>query len=317
MNIFKIHFEHLRNEAHYQFLLITRQLIDGDDSVRSIVNELLPGFYSLIDLEGRLVDAIKSSAYTQEMVDADHRVDRMLVAINAAVESAFHHFDATIVDAARHLRLRLKSFHGDIDKKSYEEESAAVKILVADLHSSYFAYVSTIGINSLVDALAAAQNDFEQLYLARNAERSERPQDDLKKVRREVEVPYRTIIERIDAYAVVNGGGSYDSFIGKLNESITYFNEHAHQHTKIDLSTGDHTVIEPIETQLHTGKPITVVPKVYYRADGQSTAELYLGEDFSVTYKNNKNPGMAELTIHGKGKYKGQRSTTFNIARAI
>jgi hypothetical protein len=107
----------------------------------------------------------------------------------------------------------------------------------------------------------------------------------------------------------------FTGFIAELNAIITYFNDHTHRHARKDLSEGDHTVVEPVETQPYTGRPITVVPKVYYREDGKQTENLALGKDFSVTYKNNTNVGTANLTIHGTGKYKGTKTVTFNIAR--
>jgi hypothetical protein len=79
---------------------------------------------------------------------------------------------------------------------------------------------------------------------------------------------------------------------------------------------GDHTVIEPIDTQPYVeNRPATPVPVVHYREDDKETVRLSLGKDFDVTYKNNDKVGMAELTIHGKGDYKGQKGTTFRIAR--
>jgi hypothetical protein len=53
---------------------------------------------------------------------------------------------------------------------------------------------------------------------------------------------------------------------------------------------------------------------VHYREEGNPAAELALGKDFSVTYKNNTNVGMAEVTIHGKGTYKGHKTIPFNIS---
>jgi hypothetical protein len=53
---------------------------------------------------------------------------------------------------------------------------------------------------------------------------------------------------------------------------------------------------------------------VLYRIDGKPTLTLSLGKDFSVTFKNNIKVGMAEVTVHGKGEYKGTKSTTFMIA---
>ena len=74
-------------------------------------------------------------------------------------------------------------------------------------------------------------------------------------------------------------------------------------------------MIAPISIQKYTGQLITLIPDVYYTEDEKPTAKLYLGKDFSVTFKNNKDVGMAELTVHGKGSYKGQKTTTFAIAR--
>jgi hypothetical protein len=51
------------------------------------------------------------------------------------------------------------------------------------------------------------------------------------------------------------------------------------------------------------------------RATTPQTHQLSLGKDFSVTYKNNTHVGTAEVTIHGKGAYKGQKTVTFNITR--
>jgi hypothetical protein len=74
-------------------------------------------------------------------------------------------------------------------------------------------------------------------------------------------------------------------------------------------------VVETIDTQKYTEKAVTPIPRGYYREEGKPTVELVFAKDFSVTYKNNKEVGTAELTLHGKGAYKGQKTVTFNIAR--
>ena len=50
--------------------------------------------------------------------------------------------------------------------------------------------------------------------------------------------------------------------------------------------------------------------KVYYHKN-----PLKLNVDYSVKYKNNKNAGMATVTITGKGSYFGQVSKNFNITK--
>jgi hypothetical protein len=314
MKVSKIYFVHLRNEAHYQYLLVGRELIDGDGNVSQILVDLLPPFYDLIALEGTLVDVVRSSEYTEELADADRRRDRCIVGINSSIEAALHHFDAAVVQAAHRLEGRMKAFRGEIEKKAYEEESAAVKILVADFLNAYSDAVATVGIGAWVTELSAAQNVFEQLYVARLEEWGARPQANIKDVRREVEANYREIVERIEAHSVISPQ-TYDAFIETFNRNVQYFNEHAHHHARKDLGVGEHTVVEPIATQQYTEKAVTPLPKAYYREDGKPTVELVFAKDFSLTYKNNINVGTAEVTLHGKGAYKGQKTVTFNIAR--
>jgi hypothetical protein len=86
-------------------------------------------------------------------------------------------------------------------------------------------------------------------------------------------------------------------------------------HLPKDLSAADHCVIEPIGTQPYTEKPVIPIPRAYWREKDKPTVELVFAKDFSVTYKNNVNVGTAEVTLHGKGAYKGQKTATFNIAR--
>jgi hypothetical protein len=309
----RIYLGRLRSEAHYQFLSIVKQLIDTDTPVSTLLADLLPHFDTLLTLEGKLVDAMQGSSLTKELSDADQRRDRALTGINSIINAALHHFDSTIVQAASRLRLRIKAFHGEVEKKSYEEEAAAIRILVADLKTSYATDVTTLTLVAWVAELDAAQTVFDAIFLARNAELSERPQEKLRDVRRELGVSYTLMVDRIDAHNLVDAG-AYDTFISLLNQNVDYFNEHAPHRIKMDFSKGDHTVIELIETQYYTGKPITPIPVVYYREEGRPTREPALGRDFSVTYKNNINVGMAELTIHGKSSYTGSKTVTFIIA---
>jgi hypothetical protein len=279
-----------------------------------LIAAVYENFLTLLQLEGKLVDAARISDYTQKIAEADQRVDRDLVGLREAIMSATHHFDPDIADAAKSLYNRMKTF-GSISKKSYEEETAAVNILLADLQGEYAQRVTAIGADAWVTELAAAETAFEHLLALRNEESAGKPQARLKDVRKELDIVYYQLVERIDANAVIDESGALDEFINLLNAEITYFNDHTHRHAKKDLGAGDHTVVEPISTQTYTGKPVVVIPKVYYREDDKPTVELVFATDFTVTYKNNKEIGTADLIIHGTGKYKGQKTVTFNIAR--
>jgi hypothetical protein len=305
MSILKIRLEHLRNEAHYQFLLLVEKLFAAHPEASAIVAPQLMELNPLVVLEGQLVDAVKASEYTAEIAEADRRVDRDIAGINAAVESALHHFDPVMAEAARRLEIRLKSFRGEIEKKPYEEESAAVKILLADLNGAYATQVSTLNLDAWVMELAAAQEDFERLFLLRNIEWAEKPQEKLRNLQRQINTLYRSIVERIDASVVLNGEQPLGAFVSELNREVEYFNEHSHHHARKDI---DRAVVASIPNQTWAEKPVIVLPSVTYE-----DKELVFTRDYELSYRDNDRPGTATVTIHGKGAYKGTKTATFNI----
>jgi hypothetical protein len=220
-----------------------------------------------------------------------------------------HHFDPDVVKAAKTLEICLKSFRGNIEQKSYEEESAAVKILVVDLQTTYQTQVAKVGITAWVTELNAAQNDFERLFLLRNSQLAARPQDKLKDVRKQIEATYRTVVEKIDAYGVINGYDDTSIFVSELNREIEYFNEHNHHHKKINI---DHAAVESIPDQVYNNEPVIVIPNVHYEGK-----KLGFTTDYEVAYKNNNAIGTATLTIHGKGKFNGHKIVSFNIVEGV
>jgi hypothetical protein len=309
MKIIKLHLEKLRNEAHYQSLLLTKKSIDGDQLIASIVVQSYPQFNDLLDLEGTLVDMVRASEHTGELAGTDRRIDRDIVGLNSAIHSALHHFNPETVKAAGALEVRMKGFHGEIEKKSYEEESAAVKILVKDLKTTYEEQVALLGLDSWVTEIAAAQDEFERIFLLRNDELAARPREKLADVRKEINAVYRKMVTLIDAYTVLNGESSTEAFVSRLNGEIVYFNEHTHHHAKKDIGKA---AVDTIPDQVYEDKPVVLLPRVF-----DEGRELVFSQDFELSYKNNNAVGTADITVHGKGAFKGKKIVSFNIVQNV
>jgi hypothetical protein len=304
-----------RNEAHYEFMIVFRNLLQKFPPVMAVVALLHQAFLELLALEERLVNLMHKSDYTKKIEEEDRRVDRVITGMRALIAAALHHFDGAVVEAAQSLYNRFAAF-GDMAKKTYEEETADVHLLIADLQSPDYAdKVMRVGLAPWLTELEAAETGFEWLLGQRNTETAEKPQGRLKDVRREIDKVYHQMTDRISAAATMDESGGYTQFINELNAEITYFNDHRHHHALKDLSVGDHCVIEPIETQKHTEKAVVPIPRAYWREKDKPTVELVFAKDFSVTYKNNVEVGTADVTLHGKGAYKGQKTATFNIAK--
>jgi hypothetical protein len=309
MVILKIHFSRLRNEAHYQFLLLVMKLFITHQFIMSIIGDLFGQFEELLDLEGKLVDAVKASEYTKQLAEVDKKMDRYIIGINASINSGTHHFDENIVKAAEILKMRMKAFHTEIERKSYSQESAAVKILVRDFRTEYAQQVSILNLNQWIMELESAQTEFENLFIARNTELVERPQERLKEVRKKIDATYRLIIGRIEAYIVLNGTGSLNEFVNEMNREINYFNEHAHHRKVTDIK---HAVVESIPDQPWNDEPVVVFPTVAH-----DDKKLIFSRDYTLLYKNNNGPGTATVIIDGKGAFNGQKIVTFNIVKIV
>jgi hypothetical protein len=298
-------FKYLRGEAHYRFLDLFNQLLIEFTAVKALVATFYDRFTDLLSQEKQIIDAQKSSDYTQQIADADHRDDRLITGIRETIAAALHHFDPSVVAAAQSLSLRIKAF-GDIPMKSYEEEAAAIDILLGDLQSPEYApKVALLGLALWVDELAEAVADFEQLLKLRNVEQADKPQQRLRDVRRQIETVYRDMITHINSAAILDTADTYTEFINRLNAQITYFNDHNHHPAPKNIRPA---VVDVIPAQTYTGKAITPIPAVHF-----GDAELFFARDFTLVYKNNIQRGVAEVGIVGKGNYAGRKNVTFNI----
>lgn len=111
------------------------------------------------------------------------------------------------------------------------------------------------------------------------------------------EVSYSSNTEIGMATMDINFKGQY---VGHLTRTFNV--------VQIEMSDENITVAG-IHNTRYTGKKI-VMSKLAVQAGGRT---LTPGTDYTVAYKNNLNPGTAEITIAGKGNYTGTVVKTFNI----
>jgi hypothetical protein len=317
IKILSAKFRFYRNEAHYEYMTVYNEKLMDHQTVLALVHPFVFDFNSLLDRERKLVDAQKKSPYTAQIVEADKLDDRLVLGIKETISGAMRHYEPEVAEAAIRLNDRLRTF-GKIESKSYEEEAAAISILLADLQSPrYAADVTAVKIDGWIAQLAVAAANFKNLLRLRSDSIAETlPKENLRTIRRQIDAVYHKMTTRINAASTLDDDGVYEPFVRQLNAEIRYFNEHTHIHAKKDLGESDRTVIKSIETQPYTGEAVTPIPVAYYHEPGKPPAKLTFAEDFTITYKNNVKTGMAEVTLHGKGAYKGRKTTVFIIEKS-
>ena len=101
--------------------------------------------------------------------------------------------------------------------------------------------------------------------------------------------------------------------VGTANVIVTGLGDFSMLITKVDFAiiavSIDKAEIASIPTQITNGQT-PCEPKVKVKFNGKTLKE---GEDYTVSYKNNKSAGTATATIKGIGNFKGTTSVDFNI----
>jgi hypothetical protein len=313
--LFALYFKQLPFSAHYDFFMkLSVLLASAGNALKAAIAALMTDFDAWLTKEDAVMQWIRKSILTEQIAEADHQIDRLLAGINAVVTASLHSSSSAITDAAHKIQTMLKQY-GHVSRESYDEEAGDVRAILEQFDGTYAAEVTTLGLTAWKTELSSAFDHFEDLLRQRETEQGAKPPCTAREVRKGIEEVYRQIAEIINANSVVGTSSDFAAFIDLLNPDIERLNAEFAK-TRRDLGKGDHTVIEPIETQQYTGKPITPLPAVHYREEGKPAAELTFGKDFTVTYKNNIHAGMAELTVHGKGGYKGTKTATFNIVES-
>ena len=306
-------FRMLPLSAHLQFFYQTdARLAAAGDDLKKAIAPLLPPFHAMLTKEHASYQWIRKSKLTQQITNANEALDSAIVRINAGINFCSRSLTPAVAASGVKVHDMLKNY-GNITLKSYDAKMGAVHEALEHMDTDYAQDIFNLGLSVQQEQLQTALDTFVNLLNRRSNERVNKPSYTATMARKELESAWQSIVYVINSNAGAGTSADFATFIDHLNPEIKRINAEFHRVLK-DLGEGDHTVITPIPIQQYNKEFITPLPEVYYAENEKPDVKLYLGKDFSITYKNNKDAGMAELTIHGKGDYKGKKSTTFHIA---
>ena len=223
MKIEKVKSEKLRNEEHFQFQSEFNDLVIRFTPGTLGIELAFAAYEPLYLNEKTALDVIRKSSLTSEIAVSDHKRDSTYRGFCDTVKGANNHFLPAKREAANRIQIAIDHY-GNINTKTYDEQTAAINSLVEDLNKEYANDVATLGVEDWVAELQLNNNSFETLMDERYSTDAGKTQLKMKEVRVEVDTAYRNITERVDALVVVNGQEAYAPFVKELNERVEKYN---------------------------------------------------------------------------------------------
>jgi hypothetical protein len=299
----------LPNGAHFGFFdRATKEVAKAGVDVRSALGTLAGELNEWFAKETACFMWVRKSVLTADIAAAKRHLDHMLVGMSVQIRGARHDTNPAVAAAAERLYIMRRSY-GNVMNNPYLAEIGAMDAILSHLKGDLAADTLTAGMAHWTAKIEAALNDQARLIQEREALSLGKPREKFPEVRRGIENVWRRIVMLVNSGAALNASPGFAALIDELNPEIRMLNGEFHC-VRHSLAAA---ILSPVEPQKHTGLPCTPVPEVRYATPRGETVALSLGKDFSVAFKNNINPGIADCTVRGKGHYKGQKLITFVI----
>jgi len=215
--------EDLRNEEWFQFYTEVKELMDSYDPVSLGIAILFGRFIMLFADADTALEIIRKSITTERIADADNSRDNIFRGFADAVKSASNHFDADKRDAAKYLQ-NILNHYGNIARKLYDEETAAIYNFIQEVRIKP-AYLTKLELTDWIDQLEIENKAFDALLEKRYNEEAAKTTLRMKDIRTETDRCYRDMLDRIDAFILINGEDQYSDFVNELNVRVKRFKD--------------------------------------------------------------------------------------------
>jgi hypothetical protein len=233
MKIDSISLTALRNDEHFQFNTEFRDLVNRFGAPSLNITAQFDAYLPLFAQEDEALQKIIKSAITADLQEADRRRDLLFRGMADANRAALRHFDPTVSEAARRLKIVFDTY-GNLAAKPLNEETSAIYNILQEFTGRYAADASLVGLHIWTQQLDIANHAFDQLMKERYDETATRTHLVMKQCRVKVDEAYRVIIERLNALVVLQGEmPPFGDFILTFNAIIAkYATALAHHHKK-------------------------------------------------------------------------------------
>ena len=215
---------HMKSGAHFLFITDTVGLATADAKVKTKVTAELTALQTALKGEDDALALSKANLLSGEIKTLDTERDKHYKALRKAIKFFLSHPDAELVKAAQRLERLLKDYNID-PKMQLDRETGLLLNLISDLETKSAADVTALALTPVVQAMKQANDKLREVTRARANDRAVQIVGQLKQAQHASDEAYRTLVQKVNALAVVEGEADYADFISKMNEQVKHYKQ--------------------------------------------------------------------------------------------
>ena len=219
-----ISLERMSNGSHFLFITDTVGLATADAKVKTKVTAELTALQTALKAEDDALALSKANLLSKEIKAIDAERDKHYKALRKAITFFLNHPDAQLVKAAQRLEQLLKDYNIN-PAMQLDRETGLLLNLISDLETKSAADVTALALTPVVLAMKQANDKLREVTRARANDRAVQIVGQLKQAQHASDEAYRTLVQKVNALAVVEGEADYADFISKMNEQVKHYKQ--------------------------------------------------------------------------------------------
>lgn len=182
------------------------------------LESLEPGYKECIDREAECVNRVTKSVTTDQLVAKDTERDKTIQFVYSMNNSYLVCPDPALQSAARIVDAVLRAYD-KLYSKAYAEETALIDGLLLDLKKpEVAAALQSLRLDTYITQLKTQNDEYKALDALRIDEYAARVKTDTSKARKATDATLDLIIQRVNAYAVLEPTDAINGFIDTVNQ---------------------------------------------------------------------------------------------------
>ena len=215
---------HLVNAAHFLFVSNMAGRAEKDAAVAEKCAEQVKALRAAVTAEDENLKLSSRSLMTDKIAEADKERDRLYSGYKKAVAGYEGFPDAAMAEAAKALSQHIKDYKIN-PQMQLDKETGLLVNFIQDLEGKFAEQVKALSLTAFVEKLKAANEAVRDYTSQRTDERSAKTAGALKTARAASDEAYKTLVQHVNARALLEGDADYAAFIDYANTEIGHFRQ--------------------------------------------------------------------------------------------